>query len=448
MAIQIGGLATGLDTKALIEGLMAAERVPVNRMQARRASVQSRLDAFAALRPKVSELETQAKGLKTVADFRSFKASSSAESFATASASGAAAAGVYSVEITQLAENEIEKSNGYADKGTTTVGTGTLSLTVGGVVTNVAIGAGDQTLQGVANAINDSDAKVSASVVNVGGTNPYRLVISADEAGDSNTVSVNAAGLSGGTQALSFTEQRAAKSALFSVNGIDIEANSNVVSDAVEGVTFTLKKETEADAPVTVTVTADAEALKKKIESLVSAYNGVVDRLARDGSRNATTGATGVLFGDFTATSIKRRLAAAAAGAVSTDDGAYNSLGSIGVTTTRTGSLAVDSAKLTKAIESDPEGVIALFVDGDGGLASKFADLANVIASSTGEIAAREAGLKTGVKTIDTQIERFEARLVRVEKQLTTRYAELESFASRFQGLGTLLQQKLSSLNS
>jgi flagellar hook-associated protein 2 len=221
-----------------------------------------------------------------------------------------------------------------------------------------------------------------------------------------------------------------------------------VISEAVEGVTFTLKNVTLADSPVTISVTPDSDALKKKIEGFVSAYNGILDRLARDGSRNATSGATGSLFGDFTATSIKRRLASTAAGAVTTGDGKYNSLSSIGITTSRTGTLTVDSAKLTKAIESAPESVVALFVDGNGGLAGKFAALANSVSSSTGDIAARETGLKSGVKTIDTQIERFEARLVRIEKQLTTKYAELESYASKFQGLGDLLTSKLASLNN
>jgi len=448
MAITIGGLATGLDTKTLIDGLMAAERVPVTRLQSRRAGVQSTIDAFAALRPRVNELGTAAKAMKSKSDFRAFKASSSAEEFVTATASGAASAGVYSLEVSQLAQNEIEKSNGWADKDTTSVGTGTLSLTVGGVVTNVAIGNSTKTLQGVANAINDSAAKVSASVINVGGANPYRLVITAEEAGAANTVTVNAAGLSGGAQALSFTEARAAKSALFSVNGIDIEAKSNVVADAVDGVTFTLKKETAENEPVTITVTPDSDALKKKIESFVSAYNGIVDRVARDGSRNASTGATGVLFGDFTATALKRRLSSAASEKVTTGAGTYNSLAAIGVSSTRTGGLTIDSTKLAKALESAPDAVIALFVDGDGGLASKFASIADSVGSSTGALASREAALGTTVKSIDAQITRLETRLTRVEQQLTTKYAQLESYASQFNGLGNLLQSKLASLNS
>ncbi len=447
MAITFGGLATGLDTKTLIEGLLAAERVPVTRLEGRRLLTQRRIDAFAALRPKVSTLETKAKELASATSFRSFSATSSDETFVGASATGKAVSGVYEIVVSQLAQNEIESSAGYADKSTTTVGTGTLSITVGGVLTQIPITSANNTLQGVANAVNDSDAKVSASIVNVGGAEPFKLVITADEAGDANTILVDASGLTGGGQALSFSETRTAQSALLTVNGLAIEATSNVVSAAIEGVTFTLRKETEAGFPINVTVNPDVGALKKKIQDFVGAYNAVVDQIAQNGSRNAATGETGILFGDFTANSIKRRISSLVSSTISTDDGVFNSLASIGISSDRNGKLTIDDADLTEALEDSPDSVIALFLDGDGGLAGSFASVASAIASATGDIVSRQNALKSGIKIFDAQIERLERRLERTEQQLTIRFAELEKFASSFQGLGALLQSRLDSLN-
>ncbi|MHA7838798.1 MAG: flagellar cap protein FliD N-terminal domain-containing protein, partial [bacterium] len=56
-----GGLSTGLDTSALIDGLLALERQPLNRIRARRAEVDEQRGLMRDLNSKLLALRTAAQ---------------------------------------------------------------------------------------------------------------------------------------------------------------------------------------------------------------------------------------------------------------------------------------------------------------------------------------------------------------------------------------------------
>ena len=78
--IQVGGLATGLDTNKIIDQLVQLEQRPVDLLSQQQADLEDSRDAFATFGAKLATLNGAATALDTVDEFLSGKASSSNES--------------------------------------------------------------------------------------------------------------------------------------------------------------------------------------------------------------------------------------------------------------------------------------------------------------------------------------------------------------------------------
>src|SRR5262249_9289208 len=118
----------------------------------------------------------------------------------TASVIGAPLNGTYPVNVSSLAQAQSVASQGYASD-TTKVGDGTISISVaGGTPTVVTINSTNDTLSGLASAINSTaNIGVTAQVVNTGAPGaPYRLELTANSTGTAAAFTVTS-NLSGGT---------------------------------------------------------------------------------------------------------------------------------------------------------------------------------------------------------------------------------------------------------
>ena len=127
------------------------------------------------------------------------RSTSSDDEVLDATAEARAAAGSYSFTVDALAQPEILASQGYASLDAA-VGSGTFSITVGsGAAKVITVGSADATLAGLRDAINESGADVTASIVNTGsGSQPYKLVLTSKKSGAANTITIDA-NLSGGS---------------------------------------------------------------------------------------------------------------------------------------------------------------------------------------------------------------------------------------------------------
>ena len=102
--ISFGGLASGLDTKAIISALVSIERRPISALETKKSSLGKQKSLYGDLRGLLDKLETAAKALKTTDDFLKMKAASSDENVATVQASNNAEPGTYSVRVVELAQ--------------------------------------------------------------------------------------------------------------------------------------------------------------------------------------------------------------------------------------------------------------------------------------------------------------------------------------------------------
>lgn len=377
---SINLISGGLDVQTIVDNLIYVESAPVRRMQNQQSALQSKVSALQSFNSKLSSFLTKVDdilyqggtaslstpyGFEDRFDesvFSQRKAASSSEGIVSAIAAKGAASGSYAITVTSLAQAKAMASANFADTSTTQTGTGTLSIQVGSNATvNITIDGTNNTLDGVRKAINAANAGVSATIINDGSSQPYRLLITSNNTGTGNAFNITN-NLSGG-QALTLTQTAAAKDAQLTVNGVSLTKSSNKISDVIQGVTLNLKSETTA--PATVTVTDDIDAMVNAIKALTTSYNDITATINAQTKYDPNTKTAGLLSGDATLRNIQTNLQSIFTQSISNGFTSYAVISQIGINFRNDGTLSVDESKLRNALTSDLKGTAALLL-GDG----------------------------------------------------------------------------------
>lgn len=390
MAISSPGIGSNLDVNGIVTQLMALERRPLQALDRKEASFQAQLSAFGSLKGALTTFQTAVKSLNDIDRFQAYKATIGDSSVATVGAANSAVPGSYSLEITQLAQAQKLVTAGQAS-ASSAIGSGTITFELGtisggtfdaatGKYTDatfaadgagsktVTIGAANNTLSGIRDAINAAKIGVTASIVNDGSGTPYRLALSVADTGAAKSLRVSVAGdaaLDGlvahdpaGTQNL--TETVSARNAEFRVDGVAISKAKNTVTDVIEGLTLNLLK-ANPGAPTSITVNRDSGAIKSSVDTLAKAYNDLNATIRNIASFDPATGRGSVLQGDITVITLQSRVRAALSSALQGISGSYNNLSQIGLAFQKDGTLSVDAAKFDAALAESPNDIAALF---------------------------------------------------------------------------------------
>ena len=205
------GVGSGLDIADIVRQLVAAERSPVQtRLDSQEKTLEAKLSAFGTLKSALAQFQTGLGELSEVGAFLARTASSGSEEVFTASAGTSAAPGTFDLVVQQLAQSHSLVSEGY-ESASAGVGTGTLTISVGGNSFSVAVDAAHGTLAGVRDAINGAsdNSGVVASVIRVDGASGgtvAKLVLTSTVTGTEGSLTVavdDAAGVDGDTSGLS-----------------------------------------------------------------------------------------------------------------------------------------------------------------------------------------------------------------------------------------------------
>jgi len=456
MAISFGGLATGMDTSALINALMNAERAPVVRMEANKTWLNSRLSAFQEFDGKLNSFLNNIKSLDDRELYYKQHTTSGSEDFFTTTASNEALENTsYQVEVISLAQVQKSYSNsvdginndtGFSSKNEKILGTGSFIITVEGVEQVIEITSENNSLEGLMSAINDADIGVNASIINDGTDSPYRMTFTGETVGSSFTF--NTAGLSGGTESFQNIEiSSPATQAHIIVDGLDIYSDSNTVNEAIPGVTLNLLK-AETGTETQITINRDTEAVTKNIQDFISGYNGVISFVTSQSTMGDTNG--GVLSGDSGLSTIKRFLQDKLT-TLTDNTGNFKALSQLGLETQKDGTITLNNDTLTDAIENDLDSLVSLLAgDGDefGGIAETFNDyLENLTSSSSGLLAGRKESITANISRIDNRIEQTELRLAKREKMLNAQFTAMEQMVSLMNAQSDFLTQQMSAIS-
>ena len=476
-AIQFGGLASGLDTGAIIEALLNVEKVPINQLQSQKSAEQKKLSLLGTFEGLVNALKDKAKDLSTVAGFNSYTVTPSVENAVAIDVTGAPVKGAHTIQVNALATADSWAYAGVADDDAD-LGAGQLVLQYGAQSFTVDVTDTGSSLNEIAAAISDqTGGAVSATVVNVGasGTPSYRLVLSGQDTGAANQLTLSQTGIAGLSGA---TELSNAVNASLTIDGLTVERSTNEFSDVVEGLSITALS-TNAGAAFGFTVEVDSEGIKTKLNEFVDAYNAVIEFVNTQNTYDPDKGAP-ELFGDNVLRAVRQELTSALFGVdistVLADTEGYSTLGLVGIDVKANGTLEIDEELLDEKLEANPKLLADLFVDTDGfdngGVASSdpgyytdtsadsgvfekmWRGIDKLMDSKTapsgkvlkGLFAARKETINTIIERMDDQIDALEIKVEQLEEMLIAKFAALEEVMAGLTAQQTALLSQIQSL--
>ncbi len=390
--ISSPGIGSGLNVNGIVSSLMAVESQPLTLLQNQEKSYQTKLSAYGQLTSGLSAFQASVASLTSQSTFQSLTATPSDSTVLTASAATNASTGNYSVNVTALAQSQSLVATGQATT-TAAIGSGTSTTltfsfgTISGTTTNGVYGSGttftqdptqgtktvtidssNNSLQGIMDAINAANIGVTASIVNDGSSTPYRLELTSSS-GAQHSMEIAVSGDSTlqsllgynptSTSGQNMTQTVAGQDAAFTVNGLSVTSQSNTDSSAIPGVTLNLIKTGSSN----LSITNNAASVQSSVQSFVSAYNtlhGVTNSLT---AYDSTTQTGGPLVGDYTAMSVETKLSGILVSAVPglSSGAAITTLGQLGISLNKDGTLSLDNTKLQSAISSNLSAVGAMF---------------------------------------------------------------------------------------
>lgn len=365
-------------------------------------------------------------------------------SIGSAKASAGAAAGTYSFVVEQLATASQMTYGGLTDGAHG----GTLKVELGRSVAvdpvtgettvstasafDVDLDAGDTdgdgilTVRELAAAINGASGNtslVSASVVTINGN--AQLVLTAKNTGASSAISLDASAVVDTSDATAVSTLKTALETTANIKqtiaaqdaivwlgakdtGAKMEQASNTFTN-IDGVTMTFTK--ASATPVTLNVGADNTATTANVQAFIDAYNklkGTVDAMLSPGDPSKGK-ASGVFAADSGVRALQSRLVSMLRGGAA----GSASLAGYGITTTRQGTLTLDSARLSKALAADPNGLDALI----GSSASS---------APRGIAGQLDTYLKQWSSSTNGQIKQRKEAVSRIQTDLTSRQVQLD----------------------
>ncbi|EAJ1231917.1 flagellar filament capping protein FliD [Campylobacter fetus] len=352
-----------------------------------------------AIKTLLSNFKSNVSSLTDDTSYLKRSVSSSGSGSATVDASTGVNEQTMKIKVSQLASQDVYQSKKFELKNESVLSPGSaetsFKLSIGSDSYDIEINA-STTLEDIANKINEAtDGKIQAKVLNVGGENPYSLVIQSKDSGKDNEISFSYVQDSAGSidnsknlmKSLGFmfkdpsttspgekltmmTEDeikdaaltdktidtsnlasrlQTAQNAIFEYNGIEITRDTNSISDLITGVTIKLNKVDKEGESSNFDIKQNTEGIVQDVEGLVNSYNNLMNNLSVATSYNSETGASGTFQGVSEITQIKSKINQIING-VSKDG---KSIQDFGLSLSSDGLLKLEASKLKDALSNN-----------------------------------------------------------------------------------------------
>ncbi|HEX4152437.1 MAG TPA: flagellar filament capping protein FliD [Steroidobacteraceae bacterium] len=443
------GIGSGLDISAIVSSLTSAYgAAQTNELSTQQTSLNAQVSAFGTFSSALSTLQATLSTLETPSQLAGYSATVADKTIASASTNSDAVPGQYSLEVQNLATAASLTSKAFASADTT-VGTGTLNIAVGNSSVAITIDSSNNTLAGIASAINSASNNpgVTASVISTSGG--ARLVISGTSTGAANAVTVTQSGGDGGLSSLVYdpagnvtnlTQTQAAQDANFTLNGYAATSANNVVSGAITGVTLDLLGASAANTPTTLSISADPSSAATSIGTFVSAVNGVISAIQSLGGYDSSTQTAGPLNGNATLEAFQNQLENILDTVTSgSNTNGINSLGDLGITAdANTGQLDSNTTTLTNALASNVTAVGNL-LGGTHGIATQINNLINQYTGPGGLLTSINQGLQSSLSNVSQQQTALQAELTTYSATLTAQYNAMDTAVASLKEMQTYL---------
>lgn len=444
--ISFIGSYSGIDQNT-IEQLLEVERLPLKQLSNKKDNITEKQNAWRDINTRLNSLFEKIKALQNQDTFLSKIATSSNEDYVTMSPSKNAASGIYRISVGQLATNTNIIGGKVLQVGQTTTdqlglkGSFTMANEEGKEVM-VEVNETDS-LRDIVNKINKSlyfenedskgeDIGIKASIID------GRIVLTDEKSGNRNISLID--GGEGLLSDLALDENNRkvteGQQAQFTINGVQVESDTNSVTDVLDGVTINLNKTHEEGQYDTVTIGIDEEKAVKALKEFVDQYNSTMnfieDKL-KAGDPNSP-GSRGPLAGDSSLMRLQSSLRQMVTSSLGGLDTKITDISQLGVKTQdRFGQLTFDENKFKQALRENREDVMNFFFsktedNKEVGFVSRVNNyIDGFISKSDGIIKSKTESYDRTIRDINRQIDRFNERIERREAYYYRVFAELDT---------------------
>jgi len=371
------GAGSGIDTASLVSNLVTASFA--NKEKTLTATQSLNTAQVSALGSLTSGLDSFSKALQTLVSGGTLRSQPSSSNSAIVTATASSGANISNlsanIEIRQLAQAQSLVSVPLTGSAPT-VGQGSLTLTTPAGNFTITITPANDSLDGLAKAINDANSGatpsgVTASVVSdssgkrlvlkgaSGGTNGFSLAANSGASADLTRFTFDPGNVPGSPM----TRAQQAQDAIIRMDGVDSTYSTNTVTSLIDGVTLRLVT-AQPGTTVTLGVTRPSAAITQAVSDYVDAYNELATQIATATAAATDSSDAGPLYGAPGVKEMLRQLRKITSTTLTTLPNGPQTLAEIGVSTGHDGKLSVDTTKLSAAVAAYPDSVEAMFNPG------------------------------------------------------------------------------------
>ncbi|MFB5746191.1 flagellar filament capping protein FliD [Cedecea sp. S5-13] len=396
------------------------------------SSLTAQKAALTALRTAMSDFRTALTGLnKTDSGMLQNVATTNVEGVATVTAGSKAQKGTYNLFVEQLASAHQIAFDDMTDESIKNA-TGTMTITINGKSMDVEMD-GLESMSDLTKKINtnsDKDAPgVTASLIRTDGK--VSLMLSSDESGADNIVELDTSKMDAASaQKFSVSETiTSAQNAKFRLgeSGKVYESSSNTLDKLIDGVTIELTKaQKTGDEPLRINIGVDNTATKEQMQSFVDAFNTLKTELGKLTNSGSDGKDRGAFAGDAGIASLERDL-----NNLLRQTFGDKNMTDYGITAGRDGNLSIDSTKLDKALQNDPQGLNDLFNGNNGLIKSMDKSLDKYLNTSNGLLKGRQETLDRQQSEIDTKTDKIQTRYETSYNRYLKQFTQLQSIMTQ-----------------
>ncbi len=447
---QAGGLASGIDTNAIVDKVIEAASKPMLQVQRTQAAYSVQISTVASLSAKLRAFRDAADAVAGTG-LAPILATSTYSDFTVTGQ--AASEGEYNVRVETMARAAKMRSASFTSaQDPAAVGAvGDLQFSINGT-TSVAFDVTGKSLADIAWLINDNVSQVTASVISTG--TGYRLSVIRKDTGYSTATAAEAFQVVQGAGLGLETTQEAQNASVY-VDGLQITRQTNTISNAIPGVTLNLAD--QSNVAKSVSFVRDTSSATSRINSFITAYNDVVAMLNAQLRPNPDTAATNNAMAGTFLTSLQRDMRDLLTTPI-VSTGPVQTLADLSVSLQEDGTLALDKlafqGKFADLVDANPQAANQIFSDTSKGLGALVKKLVGrQIESATvtlpngeklfveGALNAETKLLQDNIKTLDSTVERWQTRLDQERIRLTASFTAMEAIISRLNDSATYLNQ-------
>lgn len=451
------GIGSGVLTSNIIDQLKAADTAALVTPIDSKLLLQKQKDgALSLLSSLLSTFKSSANALGDSTLYQGRTVSGNTDSVSVTASAGVAVQS-FSIANTQMALKNVKESGSFAaTTNSVATGTGTMGLTVGGVVYNIDYTA-STTLEDLRDSINNiAGTSVKASTLQVG-ANDYRLILTSAQTGANQTISLTDS-VGGGldtkllaydaaTNPTGMQEIQAARDATFQYNGITLTRSTNTITDVTPGMTINLLKDAGS---ANISIAQDTQAITDSMSSFVQNYNSLTSQLTTMTTTDVAAGKVGIFNGDSTINTITREINRLVTSV--NKDGL--SLAQFGIDLTENGTMVLNSATFASKFKENTTLAETFFsgmttVNSSGGtnkvdgLFTSMDTLLSNYTKSDGIMNTLTTGSANEMKTLNENKKRAQALLEARYNSMSAKFAQYDSMISRLNNQFSSLQQQI-----